>query len=130
MMHWPPLLTSRNPGPVRARRMLRVQEDFLLPFEEALSIRRRLLPPAIQMPLTREERVDLFSWRIAMGFALWNPDDDFDHDPMSPYGFAGEDREDNGTDNPNPEFTSIEAMADAIALRRQEQSRNRKGHAA
>lgn len=91
-------------------------DPLLLPLDAAIP-RRRTMPPPRKIPMSREERVDLLRRRDSSGFLLWNPADKLDHDVMSKTGFAGDNRNDNGTDKP-PTFTSLEAMADAIAQRR------------
>ena len=92
-----------------------MDDQLLLPFPGALP-RRRTVPPACRVPLSRAERVDLLLRRNDAGFLLWNPADKLDSAEMSREGFAGEPRNDNGTDKA-PRFASLEEMADAIAQR-------------
>lgn len=61
------------------------------------------------------------------GFLLWNPEDRLDHGAMSKTGFAGSDRANNGADKP-PQFTTLEAMQQAIQ-RRDEERRQLRGAA-
>ena len=86
---------------------------LLLPFEAALP-RKRKLPPPVRVPLTYQERVDLFAWRHSAGYLLWHPADNFDHDPMTLYGFAGQPRESNGTDRTPTRMVTISEMVDEI----------------
>ena len=89
--------------------------SLLLPFEAALPKRRRLPPPVVA-PLNRSERVELRRLRHKAKCFLWHPDDNLDAPEMSDAGFAGADRNSNGSDAP-PEFTTLQAMHEAIARR-------------